>query len=641
MTSQKGQTKPVSFKDGIDTYKDNDDLKPSQLLAGIDVRFAKIGRYKTRQGAARYSVPIGEAVNVSVTSTTGASTTNADGLNYAAQKLTAASTARLTRIDVNLKKTASAAGTILVELRADSAGSPGDLIATSSIAASAVSTTAAYLPCYFITAPDITNGTSYWVVVRGQSTSVTGYQVTTTTSATTAKTSANAGVSYSTTSFALNVKLYTATSGGVKGVHRAYRPNGQKVTFMWHGSTMYSVDDGTGATTSVKTGLDASATKYRAQMVQDAVYYVNGLEKPYKYDFSTTTQLTSSPYTPSLILEHKGLLMFVDADDKTRLYYTNFAAFDTFTSTDFIYVPAPKSYDSLTALAKLNGVLYLFANRNKFQLYGSDNATFSLDEAASQRGTFSQESVVFDANFIYHADEEGIWQFNGTAEKNLALPFLEDYKANPNKNKIVLDIYNGRLFAFYPSEGSAENDQCYVMNLGLDVFESIDTNAYVGMTFGRYAQDDIFIQASNRVGAIYYGESSTSDYTQLGAPLEYELRTAYSHYETPGQYKRAPKWRPSFASADADYSVQCGYAFDFGDDVTYQDVSLLGTGVQFDDGVLFDNGAVFAGQSIVEPTNLLIPGKFKRLQRRYKHVAAREPVEMLREIISIETMRMI
>src|SRR5690606_14440821 len=140
------------------------------------------------------------------------------------------------------------------------------------------------------------------------------------------------------------------------------RPNGQKVTMLFAGDSAYTVDDSTGATTSIKSGMNAAATAYRSKMVQDAVYWVNGFDKPYKYDFTTVTQITTSPYVPSLIEEHTGVLFFVDAEDKTRLFYTNFAEYDVFTSTDFIYVPAPKSYDSLTALAKLNGVLFMFAN---------------------------------------------------------------------------------------------------------------------------------------------------------------------------------------------------------------------------------------------------------------------------------------
>lgn len=640
ITSSKGETKAITFKKGIDTYKDNDDVGHDQLLSATDGRMVQIGRYKTRKGIDRYSVPVGEAINVQLTSTTGESTYGISYTSWAAQKLTAGSSGRATKVEVNLLRSASAVGTVLIDLRADNAGSPGDVLATTSVAGSTVAESAAYCAAYFAAAPQVTSGSDYWIVVRGQGSHATGYSVTTTTSVTTAKTSLTSGDAWTAQSYALNVKLSSSTDGGVKGLFRAYRSNGTKTSLFWHGTSLLSVDDGTGATTSLTSSLNASATRYRARLVQDTVYFVNGYEKPYKYDFTSVTQITASPYIPSLIEEHKGLLFYIDAEDKTRLYYTNFAAYDTFTSTDFIYVPAPKSYDSLTAMAKLNGVLYLFANRNKFQLLGSDNATFNLDEAQSQRGTFTQESLVYDNNYIFHADEEGIWQFNGTSEKNLALPFLEDYLALPHKDNLRLELYQNRLYVFHTPVGGSDNTRCFVINLALDVYESLDADTFVGGTIGRHAQDDLFIQASNRVGALYYAEQETNDYDNLGGQLNYELRTSYSHFDSPGKYKRAPKWRPVFTSQIGQYSVQAGYAKDLGESAVFDDVSLIGSGIRFNNGATFDSGAVFAGAQNIEPTSLIVSGEFKRLQRRYQHIAAREPVEFDSEILSVETQRL-
>lgn len=642
ISSQKAQTKQLSFKDGVDTYKDNDDVKPTELVAAIDGRMSRIGRYVTRKGLDRYSVPIGEAVNVQQTSTTGASTYDITDQTIAAQKLTASAAGNITRVDVNIKTGTSPSGTVLVELYRDSSTNPGELIGRGSIRSSTITSTLNYWPVYIVQAPSVALNEIFWVVIKGQ-TGATGYTLSTTTSATNGKTSSNNGGTWSAAAFDFNVKAYTSTAGGVKGVYRSYRPNGNKVSVMFHGQNAYTIDDSTGATTSIQGSMNASATKYRAQMVQDALYWVNGYEKPYKYDFTTVTQLTAAPYTPSLIMEHKGLLFFNDVDDKTRVFYSNFANYGTFTSTDFLYVPAPKSYDGLTAFAKLNGVLYFFANRNKFHLFGSDNATFVLDEANSQRGTFSQESVVFDANFIYHADEDGIWKFNGTDEVNLAKPFLEDYRSISDKSTINLEIHSNRLYCFYTPAGGSENSECFVINLQLGgLYESLDKGTYVYQTFSRYAQDDIFIQASNRVGALYYGELDSNDNHNLGDQLQFEIRTAYSHFDRPGQYKRVPKWRPSFTQAIGQWSIQAGYAADNAVDATYADVSLAGSGARYDADHLYDDGTVYSsGSQTIEPLNLIVGGLFKRLQRRYKHVAAREPVEFDAEVLTIEAQRLI
>jgi hypothetical protein len=639
--TQKAQTKSISFKDGLNTYKDNDDVKITEVVAAVDARFSKIGRYTTRKGLDRYSVPVGEATAGGSTAVTGASTYTIDGTHAIAQKITMTGAGRLTRADVRLKSTTTSRGVLLVEIYSNTSGAPGTLLARSSIRSADVTSSFTYLPVYFIDAPLVAVSDVLWVVVKGQNDSVGAYTISTTTATSLALTSATSGAAWAAAAYSANAQLYASTTGGVKGVTRAYRSNGLKKTVFAHGSSLYSVDDTTGAVTSLKSDFNSAATIYRFQVVQDAIYLANGLEKPWKYDFSTFTQLTAAPYVPSLILEHKGLLWFNDTVDKTRIFYSNFADYVTYTSTDFIYVPAPKSYDALTAFAKLNGVLYLFANRNKFVLMGSDNDTFSLDEAASQRGTFSQESVIFDANYIYHADEEGVWQFNGTSERNLAEPFLEDYLAISDKELIQLDVYKNRLYIFYAPVGSADVTQCFVYNLQLDRAESLDHNTIVGRTFGRYAQDDLFIQASNRVGAVYYGELSTNDYHNLGDQLEYEIDTAHSHFDKLGEPKRVTLWRPQFPSQTGAYSIQVGYDIDQQGAPHYEDVSLSGSGPRLNTGVLLNTGARVSGQRLIEPTNLNIPGNFKRLQRRYKHVAAREPVEFDSEFMALEIQRVV
>lgn len=639
ISSSKGQTKPVSYKDGIARYKDNDDVKRTEVVLAVDARFRKIGRYKTRKGCDRYSVPIGEAVNADITSTTGADDAEITAVKAVAQLLTAGADGRATMVEVNLKGSADASGTVLVELYDDDSGAPGNLLASSSIASSDISSTYAYLPAYFMAAPEITDTSDYWLVLRGQE-SVTGtYYVSTTTDATTALTSTDGGASWSSQSFAANVKLYTADDGGVKGLWRAYRSNGNKATFFAHGDTVYTVDDTTGTTTTVKSGLTSAAARYRFQVVQDALYWVNGQDKPYKYDFSTVTEITASPYIPSLILEHQSLLFFVDSEDKTRLYWTNYAQFDVFTSTDFMPVPAPKSYDSLTALAKLNGALFMFANRNKFTLLGTDNATFALYESNGQKGTFSQESVVWDHDNIYFAADDGIYQFNGTSEVNIALPILDDYLAIPNKENITLELYNNRLYIFHTPVGAGDNQECLVWNVLLNRWESFDKRTMIGRTFGRWSQDNLFLQASNRVGAVYYGELDTNDYCNLGDVLQYEIATAYDGFGMTGQKKWIPMWRPVFSAQATSYNIQAGYAWDFSDEVTWQDVPVGGTGLRYDSGLTYDSGLRYGSLTSIHPTSLQLPGEGFRVQRRYRHIAAREPVEVTSEVLTVQVQR--
>ena len=640
-TTEKSQPYSVAFDGGRQTYKANDEMKDNELFIADNTRQLRRGRNETRKGLDFYTVPIGEAINVQQTSVTGASTVSVTSVNHFAKKIVATATGAATRVDANIK-TDDAVGVLLVTLHEDNAGVPGTEIASSSFVPSEITSTLGYVTAHLMHPATITNTETYWVVFKAQTGSTGTYQISTTTNATTALSSTSSGTTWASTSYDLNVKFYTATAGKVKGLHRVYRPSGANTTFFAHDDDVYKVTDGTGATTAIKTALGAGIDNVRFEFVQDVLYYVTGIGKPRKYVLATDTEseVTTATYNASHIKEHKGVLFYVDTDDKTRLFYSNFAEYDTFTSTDFIYVPSPKSSKGITAIEKLNGALYPFTRSNKYVLLGSDNATFSLDEAPSQKGTFSQESVVADDNFIYHASDDGVYQFDGTSQRNLAEDFLQEYIDILNKDSIVLELFKNRLYIFYTPNGSSENAECFVYNLATNQVESRDTRTYIGRAFARKDEGGLFIQASNHCGALYYAELDSNDHSNLGDIIEYEIGTAFMGFKKPAQRKRITKWRPAFQSQDRNYTISCGYAVDFSSSVSYAyEKSVGGTGVTWDSGATFDSGETYADDQLLQPTDMSVPGAYRRIQLRYKHFAAREPVAVESHTLAVQTQR--
>lgn len=640
ISTEKAQTKPIDYSKGLYTGTPND-LQPQKTLRYVvDKRFNGVGKYKTRKGCDHYSVAIGEAVNVQVTSTTGAADKGFTTTAWYAEKLTATATGVADRIDIRLKNSASATGTVLVFIYADNSGVPGELLATSSVAESDITSSYTYLTAYFMAAPDIVNGTAYWVAVGLQESATGTMYISSTTNSTNANVSTDMGQSWSSASYSLNVKLYTATTGGVKGMTRIYRPDGTGTTFFAHGTNLYKVDDVTGATTSVDTGISSSATNVRFEYTNDVLRYVDGVGKPRKYDFSSSSTVSASPYNATNIIEHVGIHFYFDKDDPNRLYYTNFADYDTFTSTDFIYAPAPKKSDHLTAMAQLSGVLYVFTQRDKYMLMGQDDTTFRLEEAYAKKGTFSQESLVSDNSFIYFASDDGVYKCNGTNETNILKGMIDDYTGILFKEDIHLELHDNRLYIWFRPNGEAQVNQCIVYNTLYDVIEGIDHNTYVGRSFARHDTTDKFLQASNRAGVIYYGEQDSNDYHNLGSPLEAEVRTSYDHFGSPQQLKRITYWRPLIESTQGNYNLQAGFAADYSDDVNYSNVPLQAAGYRYDDpGTLYDSARYAGGGSTVD-TNLNIYGSAYRWQRRYKHFAAHEPVEFAGEVLKVETRRL-
>lgn len=640
VTTEKAQTKPIDYKNGLYNGVPND-LQPAKTLRYVmDMRFNGIGKYRTRKGCDHYSVALGEAINDEVTATTGAADKGFTTTTWYAEKLTATTDGVADRIDIRLKNSASATGTVLLKIYSDSSGSPGTLLATTSIAQTSITSSYAYVTAHVMQAPDITNTGFYWVAVGLQESGAGTMYVSSTTDTTNAKVSNDSGQTWSAGTYSLNVKLYTAAEGGVKGLRRIYRPDGTGVTFFAHGSNLYTVNDSTGATTSVDSSISSSSTHVRLEYVNDVLYYTDGTGKPRRYNFTNAAEVTTSTYNATNIMEHVGILFFFDKDDPTRLFYTNFADYEVFTSTDFIYVPAPKKADHLTAMAKLNGILYPFTRGNKYMLMGQDNATFRLDEAYAQKGTFSQESVVFDENYVYFAADDGVYKFNGTSEENILKGVIDDYTGLLHKDDIHLELHDNKLYVWYRPNGDAQTNECFVYNTLYNVLETVDSNTWVGRTFARHDTTDKFLQASNRAGVIYYSEQSTNDHHNLGSPLAAEVRTAYDHFGSPQQLKRITYWRPIIQSTQGDYTLQVGFAADYSDDVNFSNVSLQGSGYTYDDSATLYDSATYAAGAATTDTTLNIFGAAYRWQRRYKHHAAREPIEFAGEQLKVQTRRM-
>lgn len=634
------QTQPIDYTKGWFNGVPND-LQPKKTLRDvIDMRFAGVGKYETRKGCDHYSVAVGEAINVQVTSTTGAADAGFSTSTWIAEKVTATADGVMTKIDVRIKNSASAFGTPLIEFYSDNSGVPGDLLAQSSIDEADIASTYGYETTYHIATPSVVNATAYWVVVHLQEEGTGTMYVSSTTNSTNAKTSTDGGQTWSPAAYSLNVKVYTADAGGVKGLTRIYRPDGTGKTFFAHGEDIYEVSDVDGSITSVDSGIDANSTHVRFDYVNDVLYYIDGVGKPRKYNFSAASEVSASPYSTSNIMEHVGILFYFDKDDRTRAFYTNFADYETFTSTDFIYVPAPKKSDYLTAMAKLNGVLYMFTRKNKHMLMGQDNATFRLDEAYAQKGTFSQESVVFDENYVYFASDDGIYRFNGTYEKNIAEGIIDDYIGLLDKDAINLQLHNNRLYIWYTPNGEATPSECFVYNTLYEVWESLDMSAHIGRSFARHDNTDLFLQAATNAGVIYYSERSTNDYNNLGAQLFAETRTAYDHFGDTQQKKRITYWRPNIDNVAGNYSMQAGYDADYADDPNFTNIALQVSGYAYDDPASLYDAITYASEGSSVDTTLTIPGDAYRWQRRYKHHAAREPFYFSGEVLIVQTRRL-
>lgn len=626
-----------NYDGGVNNFVSNDVLKEGKTWqVAQDARMPALGAWETRKGCDFHSAAVGEAIDVQQTSTTGAADVDFSTTARIAKKVTFTTTGHCTRIDVNLKNTAAATGTIIVELWSNSSGAPGTLHARSSIASSDVGTSSyAYEIARYIGGASVT-ATDYWAVVYVQSVGTGSYKISSTTNASTGLTSSDSGTTWSAASVDFNVKAYLSTDSPSKGIFRANNSTGTEKTLLAAGTTLSSVDDSTGALTSIKTGLSASAIRYRFFTVNDTVYYCNGFDGIRKWNFSAESLVTSTNAT--LGVQHKGLAFWVEKDDPNKIIFSNFADYDTFTSTDFIYVPAPKTGDPITAMYPLNGVLVIWTRFNKYILYGSDNATFQLEPAASRKGTFSQETVVTDGSFAYALHDDGLYRFNGTVDQLMTGDIYEEIKHLPNKDEAVLGLSKGRLYLWYTPAAEDANSKCWVFNLNFNCVESFDTDAYIN---GAVTDDEgRLIVSSSLVGQAYYQELDSNDYTNLGGDINFQLATHDMIFGSAARDKEIRYWKPRFEAQSGSYTIQCQYGYDLRDNLSTQEtVNVQGSGsIWGDSGTVW--GSFTWGTTAELQSDLSVPGQHRRIKIGYKHYATRQPHRFLGHTFVIQVKRL-
>lgn len=631
----------MGWPKGINPFVADEDMPEDQLRLVHDGRMGKLGHFETRKGLDYYSNAAGETEDDKEESTTGAADQSVSISVWKAIKFTTVAAGRLTKVEINAK-IGTGVGPLLVDIYDDDTGEPGELLASSSINPSDMSSTYAYEVARFIQAPALTISTDYWIVLRLQDTGSGTYNVSSTTTATSALTSSNSGSTWASTSYDINFRTYISTNSPTLGGYRAYKSDGTAKTLLAHGTVLYAVDDNDGSLDSVKTGLSASATNYRFEVANDIVYYVNGFDAPRKWDFTTEAAVGDSPDTASNIKLHRNQMFYVDAADPNKIFWSDIADFETFTSTNFLYVPSPKHSANITALESLNGALYVFTERNKYAVYGSDLATFTVEQAPGTKGTFSQESLQLIRNFIFFVADDGVYRFDGTEDKLISAEVTEEIRSIADKSKVRTAQNKNRFYIFYPSAGSASNDRCLVYNIDYDCWESIDQDTYVnfGVQFDSNVDNGEFVQFSNLVGQVFYAETEANNYSNLGKALKFKVWPRYETMKEPESRKRMKRLYARFRRLSSSQNVEVWYDTDFANSPTQattvslnENVEVWGGGAEWGDGTLWDGNPNFV------QARISIPGRARNIQPRYEKEGVDTPVRVSGQVFYFKTKR--
>lgn len=435
--------------------------------------------------------------------------------------------------------------------------------------------------------------------------------------------------------------------------------------------TMLKVRHDSGAVDVIRRLPDG--VKYvRFVQVMNEVRYADGKEGPHLLQYNNGAWTDSAISTIDLktgtdlqikvsnILEGtQDNIIYFDADTNTQAVWTypygfmyNNASINSYDKFDRDFrqnFPAIKTGDPLTAMFNLGGIIYFLTRRNKYYMYSQTADVWTQQASSAQHGTFSQESCVCDINYAYYANDDGIYIFDGSTESSLTADSIQGtYDAIKNKESITLSLYNNRLYVFYSSKSDDTNDSCLVYNINLRLWESFDTGLPISVAIGRRTPSNRLYCGSSHGEQLFLFESDgvntddINDYSDLGAPIDFDIMTSYLHFGTPSQLHRITKWRPEFSKTAGEWAIKCGYALDFTNEVKYAFSINLKNRATLNENYTWDNPPDYG--NIVTPTKLTtipqVNGQFYRCQIRYQLHSAFTPVNFKSHTLSCEIQRL-
>lgn len=703
-TTGKSSPSTTNFADGIATYQPNDTMKNSQLRLAENARFDRIGEYKTRVGYKKLMNPIGYSIlDTSIAS--GANNTPIAEVQPYTLTLENEDIIYSVSVQIqNTTPNVYAVPCIGIydeedNLIAESCIDPAVITSYAMQEAIFMSVPSLEAGTYTIKIGTQNNLPSGYVLLTDAD-KVLSVQVNTCTEGGVSSVFEANINGEKTVLFTQGNNLYRMASNGTTTLIRTLPAGVTEVRYNQDLNQIRYVDGLEGprlldpangwadtaiATTDLETGTDLNI-KVRDIMdgMSDNIIYLDAdtdtqavWTYPYNYAYakpviySTTTSLpqsvgdttTVASSTVTALTESKTV---ADAEVGDLMYYgstvgeitaisgsdftvktTDNAAiaigsYDAFNRDFRQNFPAIQTGDPVTAMFNLGGVYYFLTRRNKYQMYAQTADQWSQSQSTAQNGTFSQESVACDLNYAYFANDTGIYRFNGMDEDSLTQSSIQNvYDAIPDKENIILDLFQNRLYVYYSATPGGINDHCLVYNINLAKWESFDSGVYVSATSARQNASGRFLCGHSRIGLIMQTEDDSINYNDLGGAIAFNLETAYEHFGTTSQLKRIPKWRPEFATTNNPYSVACGYALDYSDNVQYAFSVNLQNLATVSESYVWDEPSNYGVPTMptVLSTIPQVNGEFYRVQLRYQHIAAFEPVIFRSHTVTVQTQR--
>lgn len=265
-------------------------------------------------------------------------------------------------------------------------------------------------------------------------------------------------------------------------------------------------------------------------------------------------------------------------------------------SVSFIYVPRPHNGSPITGMVSFQDSLQVLTQDRKYVISGYDRGSFVMREATGNRGALSSRGIASDENRIYFVSGDGLYEYNGSADKKISTLINPLFDGCQYKEKISTVIWNNEVRFYFAAEGSPYNNSCIIYNKDLQEIQ-YDTDTWVdrAVYYGDADDEQQLVEFSSLVPASYLAEQ---DYNSLGAPIDFEYRLKYDSMGTPAQKKRIKKFFPLIQGVDSSFPLTIGVDKDFQDSPRLRKIQLTINGnilgqFNLDEGVTLDGDTSF------------------------------------------------
>lgn len=259
----------------------------------------------SRKGQGYIMEAVGQTNEYEETSTDGADTVNV-GIITGVQgvRFQADSENLITRVDIKPSDPdGGVTGTLLVELWSDIDGKPKKKLAVSSISSGDIGVTSEWLPARFVKAIQLVDEDFYWIIVRMQDDGVGEYTLDTTTDYFGYATDSTLnGMTEQT--YGINIKVYGTPSGVFKGGYRYLRDNGDNVTVVAYGDSLYYLDED--ELVLIVSGLSNDAEHYSFASADNKLFWANAYDDLTYWDGTFLASNANKITNPTLDVNATG-----------------------------------------------------------------------------------------------------------------------------------------------------------------------------------------------------------------------------------------------------------------------------------------------------------------------------------------------